>query len=300
VPANDHVLGFAWWKFLLGGVTLWVASVVVTSVTGNLNMVPTVIVLGSFVVPVSAVAWYVDHYQSEDITSGNVIRAFVVGGVVGILAASLLESWLLGTTPLVYLGVGVIEELAKLIGLLLVSRRLPTHGVRDGIVLGAAVGFGFAALESSGYAFQSMIHLTPQGIVLSLNSLVSTELLRGVLSPFGHGLWTGIIGGVLFGAGRNGHLRLTRRVLVAYLGVSILHALWDAMGGIAALVTTLISGAGSMASTDNGTPAPTTDQLVSFLGVEAAGLALISVIGVVWLRRLWGRGGLSGPPFPTI
>jgi protease PrsW len=45
--------------------------------------------------------------------------------------------------------VGFLEELAKLLALLVVARGMARHTVRDGIVLGAAVGFGFAALESS-------------------------------------------------------------------------------------------------------------------------------------------------------
>jgi RsiW-degrading membrane proteinase PrsW (M82 family) len=35
------------------------------------------------------------------------------------------------------------------------ARRLPRRTVRDGIALEAAVGFGFAALESAGYAFNA-------------------------------------------------------------------------------------------------------------------------------------------------
>jgi hypothetical protein len=41
------------------------------------------------------------------------------------------------------------------------------------------------------------------------------EVLRGILAPVGHGLWTAILGGTLFAvaAGR-GRLRLSRDVLV--------------------------------------------------------------------------------------
>lgn len=63
---------------------------------------------------------------------------------------------------------------------------------------------------------------------LSLVDLVSTELLRGLLSPFGHGLWIAILGGVLFSRSTREHFLLTGRLLAAYLGVSLLHAhaLW--------------------------------------------------------------------------
>jgi hypothetical protein len=76
-----------------------------------------------------------------------------------------------------------------------VAVRLPRYTVRDGITLGATVGLSFAVLESAGYAFTALF--TMQG--LSLQSLVETSVLRGA-PPVGHGLWTAVVGGVLFGA----------------------------------------------------------------------------------------------------
>ena len=101
--------------------------------------------------------------------------------------------------------VGLIEEAVKLAALWLLARRLPRYTMRDGIVLGATVGFGFAAFESAGYAFNALF--TDSG--LSLINVVETEVLRGILTPVGHGLWTAILGGALFGAAaRRGRLRL--------------------------------------------------------------------------------------------
>ncbi len=47
---------------------------------------------------------------------------------------------------------GLIEEAVKLGALWLLAR----YTMRDGMVLGATVGFGFAALESAGYAFNAL------------------------------------------------------------------------------------------------------------------------------------------------
>ena len=110
--------------------------------------------------------------------------------------------------------------------------------MRDGIVFGAAVGFGFAALETAGYAFNAMF--TMQG--LSLESLVQTEILRGVLTPVGYGSWTAIVGGALFAAAASrGRLRLTGAVLGWYVLVALLHGLWDASRGIAVWLTLLLT-----------------------------------------------------------
>src|SRR4051812_24439073 len=135
----------SWLRTLGTGSLLWVVAVIVTGLTGSITMIPTVILLGSFLVPATAVIWYLDHYHSDLATPALAARAFIVGGVCGVLAASLLEAALLGRGPLGLFGVGLIEELAKLLGLVLVARSLRRFTVRDGIVLGAAVGFGFAA-----------------------------------------------------------------------------------------------------------------------------------------------------------
>ncbi len=49
--------GPGWRRIFLGGLALWVATVAVTFATRNPNLVPTVILIGSFLVPVTFVAY---------------------------------------------------------------------------------------------------------------------------------------------------------------------------------------------------------------------------------------------------
>jgi len=286
------------WRGIFGtGLALWLASVAVTGLTSNVNMVPTVILLGSFLVPVTGVVWYLDHYQSPELSPLRVFSAFLVGGVFGVLAASLLEAWLLGNGLLAYLGVGFVEEFAKLAALLLVARGMPRRTVRDGVVLGAAVGFGFAALESSGYAFGALLVREGSQVELSLSSLVFTEFLRGVLAPVGHGLWTGILGGVLFGATRNGRVRLTAGVVGTYVLVAVLHGLWDSMRGVALILTALLT-ARPVQQLGLGVGAalpPPPGFLGTVTTIEIAGLLMISLAALVILWRLWERHPDSSP-----
>jgi RsiW-degrading membrane proteinase PrsW (M82 family) len=277
----------AWVRIFLGGLALWIATMVVTFGTLNPNLVPTLILIGSFLVPVTFVAYAFEHRASDTLTEHTIFVGFVYGGVLGILGASVLEAYLLGRSNLGYIGVGLIEEGVKLAALWWVARRLHTYTTRDGIVLGATVGFGFAAFESAGYAFNALF--TMKG--LSLASVVETEVLRGILTPVGHGLWTGILGGVLFHAARNNRLRLTLGVVIWYLVVSGLHAFWDASGGIAAvLVLILTLNSTQMQLLQVGrVPAPTPEQAFLFTVVTWALLLLDGVIGVsllwVWSRR---------------
>ncbi|GIE74226.1 hypothetical protein Aph02nite_01760 [Actinoplanes philippinensis] len=250
-----------WRRVFLTGFALWLLTVVVTFVTGNPNLIPTLVLLGSFLVPVTFVLWAYTRRHSGEVTAELLFSTFVTGGVLGVLAASLLETYLLHPNPLFFLGVGLIEEAAKLAALAFLCRRLQHKFAVDGVILGAAVGFGFAAFESAGYAFTALF--TQQG--LSLMTLVETELLRGVLAPVGHGLWTAILGGVLFSASGQRHFALTGRLLVSYLGVSVLHALWDGWQSIAQVITDI-----------EGDP-----HLFTLL--SWGGLIGVSLIGIAWL-----------------
>ena len=270
-----------WLRMFLTGLVLWVLTVVVTFLTGNPNLVPTLVLLGSFLVPVSFVVWAFGRRHSGEVTAELLFSTFVTGGVLGVLAASLLESYLLHPSPGLVLGVGLIEEAVKLLALAFLTRHLAHKYARDGLILGAAVGFGFAAFESAGYAFTALF--TEQG--LSLMQLVQTELLRGLLAPVGHGLWTAILGGVLFSASGREHFALTVRLLLSYLGVSVLHALWDSMHSIALLLTLILTGTPAQFQllSRGYQPNPTAAQTQLFTVLSWGGLIVVSLIGIAWL-----------------
>jgi protease PrsW len=147
------------------------------------------------------------------------------GGLLGLIAASLLEPFFIRQLDLgAILKVGFIEEFAKILGVLVIARHRRHDSEMDGLILGAAAGMGFAALESSGYAFTAF--LKSNG---SVSAAVGVTLIRGLLSPLGHGTWTAIIASVLFRESKSCNFRINWKVINAYLLVSILHAMWDGL-----------------------------------------------------------------------
>jgi RsiW-degrading membrane proteinase PrsW (M82 family) len=290
------------WRWLivfLVGLALWIASILVTALTLNTNLIPTDVLLGSFLVPVTAVIWNFDRDVGSVLTGQRIFVTFVVGGVLGVLAASVLESPL-PQSGFVYIAVGFIEEAVKGAALVGAAVGLSRYTTRDGIVLGATVGFGFAAMESSGYAFNALF--TVHG--LSLGGLVATEALRGLLAPVGHGLWTAILGGALFHASsRANRLRLSGGVIGVYLLISILHGLWDSMRGIALILTALLTlASGHSLDMQSGTPVAADQQVVLFNLINLVGIIVVSAIGIlvlVTISRRWSRRESTGPAAPA-
>lgn len=232
-----------WWVVLLVGLALWVAAIAATIITSDPLLLPTIVMIGSFLVPVTALVWYLDHDPSPALSPRRIVNAFIIAGVLGVLGSALLEYFLVGSGLVGYGEVGLIEEFVKGALIIIVAVGITSFRTRDGMVLGAAVGFGFAALESSGYAFVSLFVVHGHQLVLSISSLLTTELVRGILAPFGHGMWSAILGGSIFyAAAKTGRIRPAWPWLAAYLLVVVLHAAFDAIDGIVGYVVISIVG----------------------------------------------------------
>lgn len=279
-PHPHHHHGW-WWKTLLAGLALWILTIVVTVATGNTNLVPTLILLGSFLVPFCVVLFAIERVTGS-ISSLQLVLAFFVGGIFGVLGASLLEVNLHQSYCL-YLLVGLIEELVKGVLLVIIGWRVVPKTATQGALLGATVGAGFAAFESAGYAFNAAI--TAQGI--DLVSLLQTEVLRAILAPVGHVLWTAVLGAVLFGAARGrDRFRFSPWVLLTYLGVAVLHALWDSASDLAAVLALIANGrALAELTTAGGLTAQTASAVTALAGILY--IAVLIVVAAGGILTLW-------------
>jgi hypothetical protein len=160
------------------------------------------------------------------------------------------------------------------------------------MVLGAAVGAGFAAFESAGYALGELVADSDRHPVLSI---LETEIFRAVFAPFGHITWTAILGGAIFAsAWRTGRLRLDSRVFWTFAGVVALHAVWDAAYGVAIRVSLGLGGNGwriSWPNTESWPGEPSGAELWRFQLVYDAFLVILALIGYVWAVRCWRAYG---------
>ncbi|HWT92832.1 MAG TPA: PrsW family glutamic-type intramembrane protease [Solirubrobacteraceae bacterium] len=276
----------AWRATLALGLVLWAAAVALFAVTENVIVLPSVILLGSFLVPVVAVEWWWDRRAESALSVPLLARVFLVAGTGGLFAAAALETWLLPGRSIEALWVAGTEETVKLLLVLGAAACVPRLRPLDGLILGATVGFGFAAFESAGYALNAAIRDGD----FDFRALVENELLRAVEAPFLHGAWTGAVGGAL-ALGRR------RLVAVTLVAVVVLHALWDASSAAALALVVLLDGdAGQAAALDAGVlPDPRGVSPWLYGALQNAIQITVALGGALVLRRLYRRAA-NGPP----
>ncbi|HEY0811957.1 MAG TPA: PrsW family glutamic-type intramembrane protease [Pseudonocardia sp.] len=215
----------AWILVLVVGTALFIAVERTLVATGNPNFVPSAILVGAAIVPAAFLTFVYGRRLAYDVGLPVVATAAFLGGVIGTVVAGTLEYDAqrdLGFLPM--LGVGVIEETSKLlipIVVLIFFRKYRTRA--DGLLIGVAAGAGFAALETMGYGFVTL--LESRG---SITETVDVLLLRGIMSPAGHMAWTGIAATALYGAAESGwEGRRIRGFLGAFILAVALHTAWD-------------------------------------------------------------------------
>ncbi|MET8943928.1 PrsW family glutamic-type intramembrane protease [Streptomyces sp. NPDC004542] len=289
-PPYPRIRAGLWRRFLGGGLAVWALTVLAAYATADTALLPTPILLGGFLLPVVLVLWAYERHGC-DLGVSAVLGCFLAGGTLGVLGASVTENQLLGPSLRTFAAAGPVEEAVKLGALMFVLRRLPgIHGMRAGLVLGAAVGCGFAALEGSGQAFGAALSADGPG----LRTLLETEALRGMLTPLGHGLWTAMAGGALLAHRRpNGRFRLgSGPVLAAWLGAGLLHTLWDSTHGIALWLVARLAGPYPARElfAQGYVPGPTAAQEHLLAVFTAAGLVLVCLLGIARVRSLARRG----------
>lgn len=215
---------WSWLLVLVGGIAAYVIVLWTLVATQNPLYVPSLLLLGSAVVPSAVLVYAAAGRRGAPVPAGLVAAVAGLGGVIGTVAAGTLEYdtlQRLGTVPMIM--VGLIEESAKLVVpvvIMIVARR--HRAPAAGVVIGVASGMGFATLETMGYGFSALLQSR------SIADLDQTLLLRGLLSPAGHVAWTGITTAALWCIpSAQSRVRAVLIFLGAFLASIGLHALWD-------------------------------------------------------------------------
>ena len=166
------------------------------------------------------IPYVVDRYDPEPwwalaaVFLWGALFATGVSGIFNTIVASVTRSDFIAAT----FSAPFIEELTKgmaILGIVIFLRR-EFDGVVDGIIYGTFAAIGFAAVENVGYYFRYR------------EAMGDVFIIRGVLSPWIHPLFTSMTG-IGFGLGREHGAAWAKVVfpLGGFCAAMLLHATWN-------------------------------------------------------------------------
>jgi RsiW-degrading membrane proteinase PrsW (M82 family) len=172
---------------------------------------------------------WLDRYDPEP--PWALATAFAWGALVSVVISLTLNSAviaLLGEAVGVLVSAPIIEEASKGLGVLLflVLLRHEFDDILDGIVYAGVIALGFATVENVFYYGRNLIEHGNEG-------LYYTFVMRGILSPFAHVIFTSMTG-IGCGIARESHnwaLRILMPI-VGYFAAVTLHAVWNAIASL--------------------------------------------------------------------
>jgi RsiW-degrading membrane proteinase PrsW (M82 family) len=211
-----------WWRILVGAVIAYLLMQVGVNEFHNPRFIPGLIMIGSFVVPVSVVVFFFEMNTPRNVSVYQVGKIMLLGGALSLVVTMLLTSIIPGAGSgkiLPSMLTGLVEETAKTLALLIVVRHTRWSWQLNGLLFGAAVGAGFAGFETASYAEEAGANV------------YGSILIRGLLSPGGHVIWTALIGAALWQVRRSepfdANMFFDKIVLRRWLVACVLHGLWD-------------------------------------------------------------------------
>ena len=189
----------------------------------NPNLIPGLILMGSSAVPIATLILFFELNTPRNVSLYRIMILLGLGGMVS-LCISLIGYDIAHLNWLGASSAGIIEELGKLAALILIVHGGRYKYILNGMLLGAAVGAGFAAFESAGYAFRI-------GLTYGSHEMLENIALRGLLAPLMHVSWTAIVGAALWRVKKDQvfefHMLVDPTFYPVLLLVMSLHMFWN-------------------------------------------------------------------------
>lgn len=192
-------------------------------------MLPGLLTMGAFVMPFSLLIFFFEVNVPRNVSLYQILKMLFLGGILSVIMALALfqltkwgssDSWLW----LSAVGIGLIEEAGKVAALLLIVNKLKYRWLLNGMLFGAAVGAGFAAFESAGYAYFAGDY--------GRDAMLRSITTRGLLCIFGgHVLWCALTGAALWRVRGDNKFEWSMlqdiRFWRVYALCAGMHAIWD-------------------------------------------------------------------------
>lgn len=204
IPAPNRMLS-DWqkpWLFarvLIAGLVLSVLIGISCIIFPGYGMLLMLCLLPAFVVPLSVMLFYWEMNIPGNISIYEALLLTLLGGCLSLTVTGIMRTVFPGISEIAFLAGPLPEELAKcLIVIIFLCRKKYNYGLQ-GILIGGAVGVGFSAMESAGYALQifDIGIQNAMGTNIIIRSMADILVRRGVLAIGGHVVWAALYGGAL-------------------------------------------------------------------------------------------------------
>ena len=229
--SSDWPRPWFFWRILVFGLLVLLGFCFALENFGNIMMVPGLIIVGAFFVPLACVALFFEFNVLRNISLIQVMKFIVGGGIVSmIIALFLFATTGLDQTFLGATSAGIVEEIAKALAAIFLIRGVQQYKwILNGLLVGASVGAGFAGFESAGYIFKTYIDGGANDDGLHL--FYWTLAIRAVCAPFCHVIWTASVFGALWRVKREQPFRADMFFHIDFLRILVfvisLHMLWN-------------------------------------------------------------------------
>lgn len=202
----------------------FIALVALLRVFRNVLAFPGIIFIGAFIIPFTLLIFFWEVNAPRNINIFDVVKIFFIGGVSSLLVTMILSK-LVVIGEIDYYGalmVGVIEETGKLIVVAYYLRGSKRKYILNGLLVGAAVGAGFAVFETAGYVF---------AYGFDIPMMMRMIYTRGALAFGGHIVWAAMCGAALAMVKEDNRLKIKHitnlEFFKYYIIAVILHSAWD-------------------------------------------------------------------------
>ena len=149
---------------------------------GLQNIALPIVVLGVVGIPIATLVLFWELNVPRNVSFLALCRIAWINGLVSIVATVIIQNFVGGYTNAIW--AGPVEETAKAIAMLFFIGNKKYRFKLNGLLIGAAVGAGFAIVETGGY-FIGYSHVGMGG---------ETIIIRALLSPFAHIPWSAMVG----------------------------------------------------------------------------------------------------------
>ncbi|MBI4859310.1 MAG: PrsW family intramembrane metalloprotease [Candidatus Riflebacteria bacterium] len=205
------------------------------------HILPVTLLTMSAVIPAAVMTYLIEKHNLSGISYKTLGGTFLLGGTLGIISTYFLQISAALAGAGLLLGpvfAGLFEEPAKLVATCWRWRHPAYDKPMDGLIIGTMSGFGFAVFETAGYGYEYLVKA-------GLAGLLGVQVIRGLLSPFCHGLWTGIVCAAFWESGRTITGGLTDgRFLKALATAVFLHVIWNLGADVSGWLMLISAGVG--------------------------------------------------------